>query len=242
MSEADVRVFPTLQGASEALAAEVARELIDAVEARERATIALSGGSTPRPLHKILAAQHGEIPWDKVHIFWGDERFVPRDSEDSNYRMARETLLDDIEIPDENVHPWQTETGDPDVSALAMQMEMERVFGCTFVGELPPRFDVLLMGLGENGHTASLFPNTPALQEARRWAIPSEATYEPRRRLTMTLPVLGAGRHIHFLVAGENKREALQCALSGPSPDCPASLVVPADGTLTWWLDEEVAP
>lgn len=242
MSAPEVRVFPTLEDASEALAAEVARELAQAVSTRDMATLALSGGSTPRRLHEILAEQHREIPWEKVHIFWGDERFVPHDSEDSNYRTARETLLERVAIPAANIHPWPTEKSEPEAAALAMQVEVERVFGCSALEDDPPRFDVLLLGMGADGHTASLFPDSPGLRVAHSWAIPSETRDEPRQRLTLTLPVINAARHVHFLVAGEEKRNSLECALGGPSESCPASLIAPVDGTLTWWVDEEVAP
>ncbi|MFP4250769.1 MAG: 6-phosphogluconolactonase [Armatimonadota bacterium] len=242
MSDTEVRVFPTLEDASDALAEEVARQLGNAVADRETATLALSGGSTPRRLHEILAQEHPEVDWRRVHVFWGDERFVPRDSEDSNYRMARETLLGAIPIPDANVHPWPVEMSEPESAALAMQVEMERVFGSSALEAPAPRFDVMLLGMGDDGHTASLFPHSPALRARDRWTVRSEAPDEPRDRLTFTLPVLNAARHIHFLVAGESKHAALRCAMDDPSPDCPASLVRPEEGTLSWWLDEEVAP
>ncbi|MFO8079484.1 MAG: 6-phosphogluconolactonase [Armatimonadota bacterium] len=239
MSDAQVRAFPTLEDASDALAAEVARELEDAVATHGRATMALSGGSTPRRLHEILASEHN-LPWDRIHVFLGDERFVPPHSEDSNFRMACDTLLNHVRIPLHNVHAWETSMSHPDLAAITMQVELERIFEVD-EGELP-RFDVMLLGLGEDGHTASLFPHSPALRVRERWAVPAKAPDKPRRRLSITLPVINASRHIHFLVAGGDKREALRCAMDDPSPDCPASLVRPDEGTLTWWLDEEVAP
>jgi 6-phosphogluconolactonase len=242
MSEADLRVFPTLEEASASLAGAVARELRAAVAEREQASLALSGGSTPERLHEILAAEYANLPWEQVHVLWGDERFVPHDSEDSNYRMARETLLSGIEIPDANVHPWPTGMSDPDSAALAMQVTLERLFGCSALQDDPPRIDMLLLGMGGDGHTASLFPGSPALREDDRWAVPSTAPDEPRQRLTLTLPALNAARAVHFLVAGERKREAVECALGEPAERCPASLVAPEDGTLTWWLDEGAAP
>jgi 6-phosphogluconolactonase len=241
MSDTEVRAFPTLEDASRPLAHALARQLCTAVAERRQATLALSGGSTPRRLYEVLATEHADLPWKHIHVFWGDERFVPCDSEDSNYRMARETLLDEVAIPDTNVHPWPTEMSDPEAAALAMQAEIERIFGCSAVGGDPPHFDVMLLGLGEDGHTASLFPNSPALRVDRRWAIPSEAPKAPRQRLTMTISVLNASRYVQFLVAGEDKRQALRCAMEEPSPDCPASLVRPEHGVITWWLDEEVA-
>ncbi len=244
MSEQDVRVLPTLEAASAVLAERVAEALRSAVDERDRGTVALPGGSTPRRLHKILRAQHPGIPWERVHVIWGDERFVSQDSEDSNYRMARETLLDEVDVPEENLHPWPTDMSDPESAALAMQVELERLFGCSALEDSPPRLDVVLLGMGEDGHTASLFPRSPALRVDRRWAIPSEAPDEPRQRLTLTLPVLNAARQVHFLVAGRARREALECALNETvhTENCPAALIKPTDGTLTWWIDEEAAP
>ncbi|MGI5819322.1 MAG: 6-phosphogluconolactonase, partial [Armatimonadota bacterium] len=170
--------------------------------------------------------------------------FVPHDSANSNYRMARETLLDRVPIPTGNVHPWATDLPSPEDAALEMQAEIEQLFGCGAPGEGPPRFDVVLLGMGEDGHTASLFPNSATLEVDRRWAVPSLAPDEPRERVTFTLPLLNAARAVHFLVAGAGKRETLRCVLQERvHPErCPAALIAPTDGTLTWWLDEEVAP
>lgn len=243
MSEPAARVFPTLEEASRALADEIARTLREAVAARSRATLVLSGGSTPRRLHEILASEHADLPWRRIHVFWGDERFVPHDCAQSNYRMAHRTLLDRVPIPPENVHPWATELPTAEDAALEFQAELERFFGCSAVAEGPPRFDVVLLGMGADGHIASLFPDSPALAVDNRWAIPTLAPDEPRERITMTLPVLNAARSVHFLVAGAEKREALRCGMGEPAQPqhCPASLVRPTDGTLTWWLDEEAA-
>ena len=226
MREADLRVFPTLEDASHALAAEIAQALREAVCERDRATLVLSGGGTPRRLHELLAAEPGGLPWARVHVLWGDERFVPPDSEDSNYGMARETLLDHVAIPPENVHPWLTGMRAPEAAALAMQVTLERLSGRSALVDGPPRFDVVLLGMGADGHTASLFPGSQALQERARWTIPSEAPDEPRERLTFTVPVLNAARAVHFLVSGASKREALQCVLSEQNqPDHPAALI-----------------
>lgn len=237
MSAAEVRVFPTLEGASRALADEIARELAAAVEADGRGTLVLSGGGTPRRLHGLLA-ERDDIRWPRIHVFLGDERFVPVSSPDSNYGMARRNLLDNVPIPPENVHPWRTDLASPEEAALAMRAELERLFG----SNAPPRFDVLLLGMGADGHTASLFPESSALAEKTHWTLPTLSPDEPRRRLTMTLPVLNAAHAAHFLVAGANKREALRCALGEPNAQCPASFVRPTDGSLTWWLDKEAVP
>ncbi len=238
MNHGDVRVFPNLEDASRALAAAVADALRRADAKRGRATLVLSGGATPRRFHEMLAREQSGLPWPRTHVFWGDERCVPHDSPQSNYRMARETLLDDVPIPPENVHPYDTSLPEPEDTALSMQAEMEELFGRD-----GPRFDVMILGMGGDGHTASLFPNSPALGRDDRWAVPALAPDEPRQRVTMTIPVINRSRAVHFLVAGAGKREALQCALAEEHHPqrCPASLVQPEDGTLTWWLDEDVA-
>lgn len=242
MSEADLRIFPTLEAAGRALADVLACELGEAVAARGRATLALAGGGTPRHTYEALANRHDDLPWEHIHVFLGDERFVSLHDEQSNFRMACDTLLNHVPIPVENVHGWEVEMSGPEAAATVMQAELERLFRDADGG--PPRFDVMLLGIGEDGHTASLFPDSPALRVRDRWAVASEAPEQPRRRLTLTLPVLNAARHVHFLAAGEGKREALQCALGAREPmeSCPASMVRPTDGTLTWWLDEEIAP
>ncbi len=242
MNEPQSRVFETLEEASRALAEAVAAQLREAVAANASATLALSGGSTPQRMHAILA-EH-EVPWPRVHVFIGDERFVPADDPASNYGMARRTLLDAVPIPPENVHRWRTDLASPEDAALEMQGQLAEVFGCSIATGTPPRFDVMLLGMGADGHTASLFPNSIALSIDSRWAVPTEAPDEPRERVTLTLPVLNASRAVHFLVSGADRREALRRAMGDPMQpeNCPASLVRPTDGTLTWWLDREAAP
>lgn len=239
MTEARVHRFGSPADAARALAAEIARTILQAHAARGKVTVALAGGGTPRALHRILAREHRELPWSDTHIFWGDERFVPHASEQSNYRMARETLLDEIEIHERNLHPWGTDLLRPEEAALDMERELE----CHFAGA-EPRFDLIVLGVGADGHTASLFPASPALRITDRLVATAEAPDEPRQRLTFTLPVLNNARAVHFLVSGADKRAAVECALRpGQQPErCPASMVRPADGTLSWWLDEEAAP
>jgi 6-phosphogluconolactonase len=170
--------------------------------------LALSGGSTPRTLYSLLARR--PLPWERLHLFWGDERCVPADDPDSNYRMARETLLDQAPIPPAQVHRWRTEDG-PQVAADEYHRLLAREFGPGV-----PVFDLVLLGMGEDGHTASLFPGTPALQVSDRWAV---ANYVPQVkdvwRLTLTFPVLNAARRAWFLISGAAKAEALRRVLSG---------------------------
>lgn len=235
MSKPLLRVYRSLEELSIAAAAAIADDMRAAIAELGRATLALSGGDTPRMLHRLLAQRHETLPWDRVHVYWGDERYVPPDDPRSNYRMARDTLLDCVPVVSAYVHPMPTDAPDPDDAAGAYELLLADEFGGL------PRFDVMVLGLGADGHTASLFPDAPALDETRRWVVPSEASYEPVQRLTMTLPVLRNARALHFLVAGQDKREALNCALGEPSRSCPASLVRPTGGTVTWWVDEAAA-
>jgi len=235
MTEPRVRVYRSLEELSIAAAAAIAEELRIAAERSGEATIALSGGDTPRMLHRLLAQRHETVPWARVHVYWGDERYVPHDDPRSNYRLARDTLLDCVPLTAAWVHPMPTDAPDPDDAAGAYQRLLEDEFGGL------PRFDVMIMGLGEDGHTASLFPGSPAVDEELRWVVPAEATDAPMQRLTMTLPVLRNARALHFLVVGVEKREALVRALAKPSRSCPASLARPTEGTLTWWVDEAAA-
>ncbi|HEX2907968.1 MAG TPA: 6-phosphogluconolactonase [Phototrophicaceae bacterium] len=203
-----------------------------------RFTLALAGGSTPRRLYERLAAEPyvSKIIWPHVHLFWGDERCVPPDHPDSNYRMARESLLEHILIPGENIHRIQGELAPPEAAALYEQHLR------TFFGN-EPRFDLILLGMGADGHTASLFPHTPALQERERWVVPNYALSQQSWRITLTIPVINAAAHIIFLVAGAKKAETLHRVLTGPYlPDeLPAQQVQPAQGDVLWLIDKAAA-
>lgn len=240
----------SLRGAS--LTAEAARE---AVAARGRFTLALSGGSTPGRYFELLAEQG--LPWDKMHIFWVDERLVPLDSPDSNYRLAWERLLSRVPIPKTNIHPMGMEQGpnenadgiedagsapvpkvpvgmvEPEKAARAYENTLRQFFGDGVI----PKFDVIHLGLGGDGHTASLFPGQPALEESTRWVLPviyAGAT-PPVARLTLTLPVINAARNVFFLVSGPDKIKLAERAASGNCGGCPAGRARP-DGELVWLL------
>jgi len=231
--------------ASEAsLAEEAAQAVADAAEEAlnrtGRFTLALSGGSTPRRLYARLASPpfHSWIDWSRLHVFWGDERCVPPDHPDSNYRLVHESLLSRVPIPPERVYRMRGEDPDPERAALDYSQALTRIFSLT-PGELP-RFDLILLGLGADGHTASLFPGAPALDEARRLVV--AAYVEPLKayRLTLTLPVLNAAARVIFLVSGKEKAEALRAVLrNGPSPNRPASLIRPEHEAL--WLADRAA-
>jgi 6-phosphogluconolactonase len=207
-----------------------------AVAARGRFTVALAGGGTPRPVYALLAtpAHAGRISWDRVHVFFGDERCVAPTDERSNFRMAREALLDHVPLPANNIHRLAGE-GDPDGAALAYEQDLRR----SFPGENPPALDLVWLGLGDDGHTASLFPGTAALHEDRRWVVAQHVEALAAWRLTLTPMVINAARNVVFLIAGAGKAEVLARVLSGPSvPDVlPAQLVQPRTGELRWLVD-----
>lgn len=228
-----------VRAAAERVAAAARR----ALERRGAFTLALAGGSTPRPVYTHLADAHGgEIDWSSAHIFWGDERCVPPDHPASNYRMAREALLGRVPLPAGNVHRIRGELG-PAEAADGYDAELGEFFGAARPAALSePAFDLVLLGVGGDGHTASLFPSSAALH-SERWAAPVEAPpdTEPRERVTLTLAALGAAREAVFLATGEEKREAVRAALAA-EPDTggapPAGRVRPRAG-VAWFLDAE---
>jgi 6-phosphogluconolactonase len=228
----------------ETLAYLAARRFYEATERaiadpqRGRFLVALSGGSTPRALHQALVAHYRDlIPWERVQVFWSDERCVPPDDPESNYRMACETLLEQVPIPAANIHRMPGERTDYDAAAADYEAEMRQVFG------LPPdvllRFDLILLGMGADGHTASLFPGTPALHETSRLVVANRGTKPPPQRLTFTYPLINSARQVVFLVAGADKAEALRDVLSGQITikERPAVGVRPADGEVIWMVD-----
>jgi 6-phosphogluconolactonase len=199
-----IQIHPNAEALSRAAAEEIAR-MIEA-RAEGEFTIALAGGSTPRTLYRILATDYRErIPWERLRFFMGDERYVSSDSPQSNYRMAREAMLDQLDIPADRIHPMPTDRIDPEEAAAAYEKTLREQFG----DELP-RFDLILLGIGTDGHTASLFPGSPALDERERWAVVSYSPVEPTTRLTLTPPVLENARRLIFLVAGKEKRDVME--------------------------------
>jgi 6-phosphogluconolactonase len=224
---------------SQQAASQIARSVAEAVAARGRCTLALAGGNTPRRCYELLAAPplREMIPWEGLHLFWGDERCVPPDHPDSNYRMAQEALIARAPIPPRNVHRVPTEEGSPAAVAAYYERELRNFFQLEV--EDVPRFDLILLGMGPDGHTASLFPGGPALEETQRLVVPSSIDYMPHPRVTFTLPVLNAGRAAVFLVTGRDKAPALAKALAG-DPSVPAGQVHPA-GELRWYVDRAAA-
>jgi 6-phosphogluconolactonase len=216
----------------------------EAVARAGRFTIALSGGSTPKLLYSLLAAEpySTSLPWRKTHVFWGDERAVPPGDHDSNFGMAKATLLDRVPVPPDRVHRMQAEGDDLDLSAREYEAEIASVFAVPPTGD-PPSFDLILLGLGPDGHTASLFPRTEGVRERARWVVRNHVPKLNSDRVTLTAPILNQASTVLFLVTGADKASALQAVLEGPSdPDrFPAQLIQPTSGRLIWLVDRAAA-
>jgi 6-phosphogluconolactonase len=225
----------------EALSHRVADWLLAAAMAKDGVfAVALSGGSTPRQLYELLARPpyRDRFPWSRTHWFWGDERFVPRDDSQSNYRMVREALLSRAPIPAGNIHPIPTEGVSPDAAASAYERELKSFYGAERLEAGRPLFDVTFLGLGPDGHTASLFPGTAVLAERVRW-VAAVVDAKSETRITLTYPALESSRHTAFLVAGEEKRAILARFRRGDE-SLPAVRLRPT-GTLSIFSDAAAA-
>ena len=241
-SSVEIRTLTTPQELFAAAAEVVVGAATDAVAQRGRFTIALSGGSTPKSLFNLLATNARTVlPWERMFFFWGDERHVPPTDPDSNYRMAEETMLSKVPVPPGNVFRMAAEN--PDAAAVAEEYEKTlRKFFALEPGQVPV-FDLILLGMGPDGHTASLFPGTAGLQEKSRLVIANWVEKMKTSRLTFTLPVLNAARCVTFLVSGTDKAAVLRTVLEGdvPAEQYPAKLVRPTDGKLIWLVDRAAA-
>ncbi len=236
----EVLVFPDKEALSRAAAERLAEVVEATLGQKKRMALVLAGGSTPRRLYEWLAEAYRErLPWDRIHLFWGDERFVPADHPASNYRMAHDALVRHLPIPPSNVHPISTGAPMPEDAAAAYEVALWQFFQ-----NPQPAFDLTLLGLGDDGHTASLFPeNVPqaTLGEDSTGrqveAVVAPPRYEIRRRISLTLPALNASRHVFFLVSGEGKRDVLRAVLDDADATLPAAYVQ-AQEHLTWLVDE----
>lgn len=210
-------------------AAWLAETMADVLAARGQCAIALSGGGTPRPVYTALAAPEraGRIDWGHVAVYFADERAVPPDHEDSNFRMATEALLSRVAIPAEHIHRMEAERPDPDAAAAAYERE------------LPATLDVLVLGMGADGHTASLFPGSAALAEQQRRVVMVDSPKPPRRRMTITPPVIAAARHVAVLVTGKEKAAAVARALDTDTPPSQIPAALARHGV--WFLDRAAA-
>jgi 6-phosphogluconolactonase len=222
----------------------LAQAAADLVVARSRAStghfsFCLSGGSTPKRLYELLAqpALSAQMPWDRVHLFFGDERFVPRDHPDSNYRMANEAMIAHVPIPPENVHGMPVD-GTPDEAAQRYEHILQAYYGAAIFDPARPLFDLTLLGLGEDGHTASLFPGTAVLGETQAW-VAAVIGAKPEPRLTLTYPTLASSATVAFLMAGAGK-QAMLARLQAGDPALPSAHVAPV-GQLLFLADRAAA-
>ncbi|MGR3176316.1 MAG: 6-phosphogluconolactonase [Candidatus Scalindua sp.] len=232
-----IHAYPNKEQMVTATTERVINEIGRAIQERGLCNIALAGGNTPREIYSMLAENtyRGRVDWNRLHLFWGDERMVPPEHEDSNFRMVKETLLDHVRIPDGNVHRIRGEIV-PEQAAREYAELLHNHFKSA-----SPRFDIILLGIGEDGHTASLFPGTDAVEERKLYTV---AVFVPRLdtwRVTLTFPVLNAAREVLFLAAGRSKSDIVQRIISikQPAKEFPASMVNPENGTLHWMLDSE---
>jgi 6-phosphogluconolactonase len=234
-----IQIFNDLEALSQQAAEKFAGLANRAIASQGRFNVALSGGNTPRRLYEILAGSpyHDQIHWEDVYVFWGDERCLPADDPRSNSQMARQTLLNHVPVPASHLHPI---LGDLPAALAATHYEAELQ---EFFGTQPPIFDLILLGLGENAHTASLFPNTPVLGESERWVSEVYVTEQSMYRVTMTAPLINQAREVIFLVSGAEKASALQSVLEGAYQPhkYPAQLIHPNGAHPTWLVDKAAA-
>ena len=234
----ETRVLADGAALARAAAEEVVRIANEAVAARGKFTLALAGGSTPKALYSLLAGDsqlHAAMPWTRTHCFWSDERHVAPDSAESNFRMANETMLAHVPVPHEHIHRVRSE--EPHAARAAE--EYERTLRTVFGGEAMPRFDLILLGMGTDGHTASLFPNTSALTEKQHWVMANWVPKLNTWRVTFTAPLINNAANVLFLVAGADKAEPLHSVLKGvrQPEQYPSQLVQPSAGRLLWLVD-----
>ncbi|QHT66850.1 6-phosphogluconolactonase [Rhodocytophaga rosea] len=232
-------IYSTSEQASQALASYFAEAAKEAVQTQGRFTVALTGGSSPKQLYQILANSpyRDSIPWNKTFVFWGDERSVPFNDSRNNAKMTFEALLNHVPVPKDQIYPMSGE-----IPADESARQYEGILQKHFAGQ-PPQFDLILLGLGENGHTASLFPYTPVLEEKERWVKEVYLTDQQMYRITLTAPFINQAKKIAFILFGSSKAQVLYDVVKGKyQPDfLPAQLIKPSSGKLHWFIDEAAA-
>lgn len=239
----EIQVFANAEALAQAAASEFVQQAHQAIQARGRFTIALSGGSTPKSLYALLATQpwRNQIPWNKIHFFWGDERHLPPSDPGNNFRMTQERLLFQVPIPQENVHRIKAENPDPRAAAAEYEQDLRQFFQLR--EHQFPRFDLVLLGMGSNGHTASLFPDTDAIHEQTRLVVAPWVEDLNSYRITLTPPVINNAVEIIFFVTGAEKAATLKAVLEGQyQPDrLPAQIIRPTQGKVVWMIDQAAA-
>jgi 6-phosphogluconolactonase len=237
ISKPTIEEFPDLEGISRHAARMFSNLSEESVSATGRFVVALAGGNTPQRFYAILGSEmyREKILWKAVHFFWGDERFVPLDHKDSNYLPVYENLLSRVPVRPGNIHPVDTGTDSPAVSSQLYEREIRDFFRLKDAGV--PRFDLVILGMGNDGHTASLFPGDKALREKIHLAAPVVTGGTLHSRITLTLPVINNAGNVLFLVSGEEKASTLKRVIEGTNPSLPASLVHPRNGRLIFLVD-----
>ena len=239
----DVRVFSDLHKASQALAERLVEAAKDVLTTKDTFSMALSGGKTPRSLYALLAGEYSnDISWERVHLFWGDERCVPQESKDSNFAMAYKALISEVPLPSQNVHRIPAEINPAGKVAGNYERMMQEFFKPEEEDSF--LFDAMILGVGEDGHTASLFPRSSALVEKSHWvlAVNAPSSFSPQKRITLTFPLINRSRSIFFLASGAKKREVVREILRNPETSrrlYPAAMIHPL-GSIAWYIDREI--
>ncbi|ULQ51558.1 6-phosphogluconolactonase [Flavihumibacter fluvii] len=235
-----IHIEPNTEAVAQTAAAFIANRISSVLKYQDRFTIALSGGSTPKRLHEILAKSpyKESIDWNRIHIFWGDERYVPLDDERNNARMAYDTLLNHVVVPEDQVHIMRTDSPDPREAALQYESILHRYFDNS-----DHSFDLLLLGMGDDGHTLSLFPGTEIVHETKRWCAAFFLQQQDMFRVTITKTIANKSACILFLTTGKAKAPALKQVLQGPVNInlYPAQTIQPEAGELHWIIDSAAA-
>jgi 6-phosphogluconolactonase len=233
-----IRILKNLDQVSATAAEEIIQVATDAVEKRGMFRIALSGGSTPKTLYTKLSSDDfkKQMPWQSTHFFWSDERTVPLDHPDSNYRMAKEAMFKHVDVSENQIHRIHAEAGDPNRAAEEYENEIRQHFN---VASHIPKFDLILLGMGPDGHTASLFPATEALNEQKRLVVSNWVSKFNTHRITFTVTLINHAATVMFLVCGEDKAATLKAVLEGPyDPEVYPSQFIKPDGDLIWFVDQ----
>jgi 6-phosphogluconolactonase len=246
LDKSEIKILANAEEINQTSALEFTRQTIEEVRLKGFLTVALSGGSTPKGLYSLIASDGSSgfrlrVPWNKIHFFWGDERHVPPDHAESNYRIVYEAMLSKVPVPPENVHRIKAENPDAGKAAEDYERVLREFF--RLKAEQLPRFDMVLLGMGADGHTASLFPRTEVIREEQRLVAAPWIERLNTYRITLTPPVFNNARRVIFLVSGENKADALLAVLRGGyQPErFPAQIIRPTNGKLLWLVDQDAA-
>ncbi len=228
---------------AQAAAVDFFKRAQEAIEEKDLFTVVLSGGSTPKLLYKYLVYEVEENPpyqdlFEQIHFFWGDERDVPPDDKESNFLAATKGFLKPLHVPEQNIHRIPIEQGTLSKVAQSYAQEIKQFFKCD--EDVVPQFDLVYLGMGEDGHTASLFPDSEALHEKEKWVVSNWIEKLNTFRVTFTLPLLNQAKQIHFLVSGKSKKQMLDQVLNSTKPnlDFPSTMIAPFSGHLSWWIDQ----